>query len=146
MRKTLLQESPLSSKICSKLSTLDIQLWSALIIGAAAIAVLTVVVASLGKGPPPVQAGSRKGDKAEIAKDIGPRVIPIQRIKPEPELRTEVTPAWLQTPLPVKSVDVRPTNPLSSKPVAKPDRAEQICARHNMRKVWVNSRKWRCRK
>ena len=131
---------------------LDIQLWSALAIGVASVTAITMVVASLGRGPPPVQAGSRKSDKAELLKDIGPRTIPIQRMEPEPEPAQPES--WkdtlVQIPLPAKpkgpDPDIWPVNSPPPKPAAKLDKAEQLCAKHNMRKVWINSKQWRCRK
>ena len=129
---------------------LDIQIWSALAIGVASVTAITLVVASLGRGPPPVQAGSRKSDKAELLKDIGPRTVPVQRMEPEPVQPDSWKDALVPISPPVKpkspNPDVWPVNSPPPKLAAKLDKAEQLCARHNMRKVWVNSRQWRCRK
>jgi hypothetical protein len=112
------------------------------VIGVVAIAEIIVMVSSLKTYPPPVQTGGGKEDKL---RDIGPRVVTVQRIvKPEPIPRSELVPEidiW-QQPQEVMP-DVWPVLP--PKVVAKPE-VKDVCAKHNMRKVWVNDKYWRCRK
>lgn len=105
-------------------------------------AVMVVIAATfaLGRGPVPVHQQRDKpfqdaiwhDDVATLALNSArieamnmPRMVQTEAIRPEPD--------------PLLSV--------LSEPVAPPPKrqASDICARHNMRKVWYGSR-WRCRK
>jgi hypothetical protein len=128
---------------------------------AAGLGLLTAaMVFALGPPPPPegvVREG--KTDRADakprasyskhraMPKDIGPRVVTVERIQP--------LPAWLpQQPIePVlpPPAPLPPTRPAPAvKPAAavKPERREtkDVCAKHGRKKVWINSKKWRCKK
>jgi len=71
----------------------------------------------------------QKADRLAV-KDTGPVPVQTQRIDPEPTL-----PAAKQKTAEHESEAGRPR-----------ERKRDLCERHNMHKVWVTSRRWRCRR
>jgi hypothetical protein len=127
------------------------ELLIAILIGIVLAASVTIMIASLGTHPP-AKASTSKGDKL---KDIGPRTVSVQRVKHVPIPLIKPTPweqpMWLQVSwFELPSYIIWPT--MGSPPVKvavqpdKPDKVEDVCTRHKMRKVWINKRSWRCRK
>jgi len=132
---------------------LDPQLWVAVGSGSVAILALVVMMGSLKAYPPPAQASA----KADKLVDIGPRAVTVRRVEPIP--RIAPNPEWWNTykgeiasfspPQLVSDPEVWPEEEPTKaivKPKVKPDKGEDICARHKMHKVWINDKYWRCRK
>lgn len=109
---------------------------------AGAAVVASAIIAALGSGPPASQSVVRevKVDKIPTI-DIGPRTMRIEKIGPPVPIPDSqaIWPAVWPTQEPEEVVVERK--------VWKPDpKPSDVCSRRNLRKVWISSKRWRCRK
>lgn len=114
----------------------------------------TVLIFSIGPRPPPPQAVARD-TKADLPKDLGPRIVRVERFMREelvPMSAPSPTPEprlwWPPQPVPQAATADWPTEAIPpAQAEEKPDKGRDVCSRHGMRKVMIDGgKRWRCRK
>jgi hypothetical protein len=111
---------------------------------ALAISVVPLALAGLSALLWPSPTASR-GDRLTPAS-----VQTVQFIRPEAPTPAQNWPVVSQGPPPLPEPRPFQAGPPAPRPVAEPARKIRrpagLCARHGLRKVWVNSTHWRCRR
>jgi hypothetical protein len=104
---------------------------------------LAGVSALLAPAPP------QKGDRTAAPSAAAP-VRTIQFIRPEGPTAAQNWPVVSQEAPPLPEPRPFQAGPPAPRPVAEPAsnvrRSAGLCARHGLRKVWVSSTRWRCRR
>jgi hypothetical protein len=123
---------------------------------AGVLALSGIVVGVLGAREPvseavsaPVMAQTEFGSRFDLSADDHPLMKKSDRLavravtEPVPVQTERVVPPSPATMPAVVVVKDEDDKPVSSR---RKHRGSDLCGRHNMRKVWVSSKRWRCRK
>jgi hypothetical protein len=135
---------------------LALVLWTLLMLG--------VILVVLAPAPAAREKMQKSAEVFSLPAQVAGEVLPPEPVRPPPVERVTFRERWSPVALPampaatvtpVVLVAPPPMRP-AAEPVAEPvrelqpepqkARARGVCERHGLRKVWVNDRRWRCRR